>query len=251
MRAFSLRSIVSMTEGVSDILEALVLAIQGGLSEIDATPLFETVADLERARFAVRAGQLGAPQERHAGRVEPAELAFKTRVDTRRVTMPDVDRQILERRAGLVLHSHDQAHRQAASVLRDVLPDGVEVEVERPFGLPRVERATVRAARSAIAYGAARRCGAFVRVGFHPFIFGILVPDCNCVLVYTGIHLVFNVNFTVRDLGCFKYIYWQARDTDKIKIGGVVISSPSHFGVTPDIPVKPHFRIVTDYKRYI
>ena len=41
--------IVSMTNGVSDILEPLVLAKQAGVSEIDTTPLFETVADLEAA----------------------------------------------------------------------------------------------------------------------------------------------------------------------------------------------------------
>ncbi len=41
--------IVSMTSGVSDILEPLVLAKQAGVSEIDATPLFETVSDLEAA----------------------------------------------------------------------------------------------------------------------------------------------------------------------------------------------------------
>ena len=41
--------IVSMTNGVSDILEPLVLAKQAGVSEIDATPLFETVGDLEAA----------------------------------------------------------------------------------------------------------------------------------------------------------------------------------------------------------
>ena len=41
--------IVSMTNGVSDILEPLVLAKQAGVSEIDATPLFETVSDLEAA----------------------------------------------------------------------------------------------------------------------------------------------------------------------------------------------------------
>jgi phosphoenolpyruvate carboxylase len=41
--------IVSMTEGVSDVLEVLVLAKQAGLTGIDATPLFETQVDLERA----------------------------------------------------------------------------------------------------------------------------------------------------------------------------------------------------------
>ncbi len=41
--------VVSMTDGVSDILEPLVLAKQAGVSEIDVTPLFETVSDLEAA----------------------------------------------------------------------------------------------------------------------------------------------------------------------------------------------------------
>ncbi|MFQ5525352.1 MAG: phosphoenolpyruvate carboxylase [Thermoanaerobaculia bacterium] len=41
--------VVSMTEGVSDVLEVLVLARAAGVSEIDAVPLFETVADLENA----------------------------------------------------------------------------------------------------------------------------------------------------------------------------------------------------------
>ena len=41
--------IVSMTSGVSDILEPLVLAKQAGVTDIDATPLFETVSDLEAA----------------------------------------------------------------------------------------------------------------------------------------------------------------------------------------------------------
>ncbi len=41
--------VVSMAEGVSDILEPLLLAKQAGLAEIDAVPLFETGADLEHA----------------------------------------------------------------------------------------------------------------------------------------------------------------------------------------------------------
>ena len=41
--------VVSMTEGVSDVLEALLLARQAGVGDIDVTPLFETQADLERA----------------------------------------------------------------------------------------------------------------------------------------------------------------------------------------------------------
>lgn len=41
--------IVSMTEGVSDVLEVLILAKQAGFLDIDATPLFETEDDLHRA----------------------------------------------------------------------------------------------------------------------------------------------------------------------------------------------------------
>lgn len=41
--------VISMTEGVSDVLEVLVLAKQAGISELDATPLFETGADLLNA----------------------------------------------------------------------------------------------------------------------------------------------------------------------------------------------------------
>ncbi len=46
--------VVSMTDGVSDVLEVLILAKQAGVREIDATPLFETVADLERAPRVLR-----------------------------------------------------------------------------------------------------------------------------------------------------------------------------------------------------
>ncbi|CAN5902790.1 phosphoenolpyruvate carboxylase [soil metagenome] len=41
--------VVSMTEGASDVLEPLVLAKQAGMSDIDATPLFETGQDLVNA----------------------------------------------------------------------------------------------------------------------------------------------------------------------------------------------------------
>ena len=41
--------VISMTDGVSDILEPLILAKQAGVSEIDVAPLFETVSDLEAA----------------------------------------------------------------------------------------------------------------------------------------------------------------------------------------------------------
>lgn len=41
--------VVSMTEGVSDVLEVLVLAREGGFADIDVTPLFETEEDLSNA----------------------------------------------------------------------------------------------------------------------------------------------------------------------------------------------------------
>ena len=41
--------VVSMTDGVSDVLEPLIFAKQAGVTDIDATPLFETVSDLEAA----------------------------------------------------------------------------------------------------------------------------------------------------------------------------------------------------------
>lgn len=41
--------VISMTEGISDILEVLVIAKQANIRDIDVTPLFETQADLENA----------------------------------------------------------------------------------------------------------------------------------------------------------------------------------------------------------
>ncbi len=41
--------VVSMTEGVSDVLEVLLLAKQAGVRGVDVTPLFETESDLEAA----------------------------------------------------------------------------------------------------------------------------------------------------------------------------------------------------------
>ena len=46
--------VVSMTEGASDVLEVLVLAKQAGIRSIDATPLFETQADLDAAPDVLR-----------------------------------------------------------------------------------------------------------------------------------------------------------------------------------------------------
>ena len=55
--------VVSMTEGASDVLEALVLAKQAGVHEIDATPLFETQDDLDAAPGVLRT-LLGLPAYR-------------------------------------------------------------------------------------------------------------------------------------------------------------------------------------------
>ncbi|HRQ10582.1 MAG TPA: phosphoenolpyruvate carboxylase [Trueperaceae bacterium] len=47
-------TIVSMTAGVSDVMEALLLAKEAGVTEIDPTPLFQTLDDLRAAPTAVR-----------------------------------------------------------------------------------------------------------------------------------------------------------------------------------------------------
>ncbi len=47
-------TIVSMTEGASDVMEALLLAKEAGVTEIEATPLFETLADLRAAPRVMR-----------------------------------------------------------------------------------------------------------------------------------------------------------------------------------------------------
>ncbi len=47
-------TIVSFTNGPSDVLEALLLAKEAGIPDIDATPLFETLDDLERAPEVMR-----------------------------------------------------------------------------------------------------------------------------------------------------------------------------------------------------
>lgn len=46
--------VVSMTEGVSDILEVLVMAREAGLTDLDITPLFETREDLANAPGVLR-----------------------------------------------------------------------------------------------------------------------------------------------------------------------------------------------------
>src|SRR5690606_10848893 len=47
-------SIVSMAEGASDVLEALLLAKEAGIPDINVTPLFETLADLDASRDVMR-----------------------------------------------------------------------------------------------------------------------------------------------------------------------------------------------------
>ncbi len=47
-------TIVSFTNGPSDVLEALLLAKEAGVPDIDATPLFETLDDLSRAPDVMR-----------------------------------------------------------------------------------------------------------------------------------------------------------------------------------------------------
>src|SRR5690606_34406295 len=47
-------TIVSFTNAPSDVLEALVIAKEAGIPDIDATPLFETLEDLERAPDVMR-----------------------------------------------------------------------------------------------------------------------------------------------------------------------------------------------------
>ena len=47
-------SIVSMAEGASDVLEALLLAKEAGVANIDVAPLFETLTDLDAAPAVMR-----------------------------------------------------------------------------------------------------------------------------------------------------------------------------------------------------
>ncbi len=47
--------IISMAEGVDDVLAVLVLALWGGLEGLDVAPLFETVADLDHAARVMQA----------------------------------------------------------------------------------------------------------------------------------------------------------------------------------------------------
>lgn len=47
--------VVSMTEGVSDVLEVLLLAKEADVPDLDAVPLFETLADLDAAPGVLRA----------------------------------------------------------------------------------------------------------------------------------------------------------------------------------------------------
>ncbi len=66
--------VVSMTEGASDVLEVLLLAKQAGLYELDVTPLFETVADLERAPSVMARLLSLAPYREHVRRRKVQEV---------------------------------------------------------------------------------------------------------------------------------------------------------------------------------
>jgi phosphoenolpyruvate carboxylase len=57
--------VVSMTEAASDVLEVLLLAKQAGVQAIDVVPLFETVADLERAPEVLKQLFALTPYRRH------------------------------------------------------------------------------------------------------------------------------------------------------------------------------------------
>lgn len=61
-------SIVSMAEGASDVLEALLLAKEAGVPDIDVTPLFETLADLDASEEVMRRLFGSEPYRRHLER---------------------------------------------------------------------------------------------------------------------------------------------------------------------------------------
>lgn len=66
--------VVSMTRGASDVLEVLVLAKQRGVTAIDATPLFETLADLDAAPEVMRRLFGIEPYRRHVERRNVQEV---------------------------------------------------------------------------------------------------------------------------------------------------------------------------------
>ncbi len=61
-------TIVSFTNGPSDVLEALLLAKEAGIPDIDATPLFETLDDLRRAPAVMRSLFETPVYREHVGR---------------------------------------------------------------------------------------------------------------------------------------------------------------------------------------
>ena len=97
---------------------------------------------------AVGVGHLRAAQECLPGRIEPAKLPREARIHTGRVAVPHIDREILERRALRALHLQHEAQSHPALAFGNVTPKRIQIEVERPRGLPRVQGASVRAARS-------------------------------------------------------------------------------------------------------
>lgn len=58
-------SIVSMAEGASDVLEALLLAKEAGVRDLNVTPLFETLADLDASKDVMQQLFTSQPYRRH------------------------------------------------------------------------------------------------------------------------------------------------------------------------------------------
>jgi hypothetical protein len=72
-------------------------------------------------------------------------LPWEPRIDAIGIAVPEIHGDVLEWRASLVLHLHDDAQRFARLPFGDVATKHVEVEVVRAFGLLRVDGAQIAA----------------------------------------------------------------------------------------------------------